>query len=176
MKLGALFAELKRRNLYKVAIAYAVIGWLLVQIATQVFPFFAIPNSVVRMIVGLIIVGFPIAVVSAWAFELPREGIDRAARADRSSALTRRRGRKLTALIVVVATLAAAVTIFRFLPATKPAGQNSARWIEGVERKSIAVLPFENLSTGNSNAYFTDGVQDEILTRKSSRALRLNMT
>jgi TolB-like protein/Tfp pilus assembly protein PilF len=170
MKLGALFAELKRRNLYKVAIAYAVIGWLLVQIATQVFPFFAIPNSVVRMIVGLIIVGFPIAVVSAWAFELPREGIDRAARADRSSALTRRRGRKLTALIVVVATLAAAVTIFRFLPATKPAGQNSARWVAGVERKSIAVLPFENLSTGNSNAYFTDGVQDEILTHLSKIA------
>jgi len=127
MKLGAFFAELKRRNLYRIAIAYAVIGWLLVQIATQVFPFFAIPNSVVRIIVLLIIVGFPIAVVSAWAFELPREGINRADRVDRSSALTRRRGRKITALIVVVATLAAGVTIFRFLPATKPAGRNGLR-------------------------------------------------
>src|SRR5690349_3204155 len=129
MKLGAFFAELKRRNLYRIAIAYAVIGWLLVQIATQVFPFFAVPNSVVRIIVLLIIVGFPIAVVSAWAFELPREGINRAGR---SLALTLRKGRKMTALIVVVATLAAGVTIFRFLPATKPAGRKSAHWIAGV--------------------------------------------
>src|SRR5881409_2423682 len=72
-----LFAELKRRNVYKVAVAYAVVGWLLVQVATQVFPFFEIPNWAVRLVVLLIIVGFPIALVIAWAFELTPEGLKR---------------------------------------------------------------------------------------------------
>src|SRR5438067_13376364 len=71
------FAELKRRNVYKVAVAYAIVGWLLVQIATQVFPFFDIPNWAVRLVVLLIVVGFPIALVIAWAFELTPEGIKR---------------------------------------------------------------------------------------------------
>ncbi|HEX4667568.1 MAG TPA: hypothetical protein VH207_13305, partial [Chthoniobacterales bacterium] len=116
MKVGAFFTELKRRNVYKVAIAYSVVAWLLVQVATQIFPFFAIPHWVVRMIVLLIIVGFPIAVIFAWAFELTPEGIKREDGVERSSSVTRRRGPKLSALIVVVATLAAGVTIFRFLP------------------------------------------------------------
>src|SRR6266853_976751 len=71
------FAELKRRNVYKVAVAYAVVGWLLVQVATQVFPFFDIPNWAVRLIVLLIVIGFPIALVVAWAFELTPEGLKR---------------------------------------------------------------------------------------------------
>src|SRR6059036_334819 len=71
------FAELKRRNVYKVAVAYAVVGWLLVQVATQVFPFFEIPNWAVRLVVLLVIIGFPIALVIAWAFELTPEGLKR---------------------------------------------------------------------------------------------------
>ena len=71
------FSELKRRNVYKVAVAYAVVGWLLIQIATQVFPFFEIPNWAVRLVVALIAIGFPIAVIIAWAFELTPEGIKR---------------------------------------------------------------------------------------------------
>src|SRR5450631_3893949 len=71
------FAELKRRNVYKVAIAYAVVAWLLIQIATQVFPFFEIPNWAVRLVVLVILIGFPIALVIAWAFELTPEGIKR---------------------------------------------------------------------------------------------------
>src|SRR5881409_799100 len=71
------FGELKRRNVYKVAVAYAIVGWLLVQIATQVFPFFEIPNWAVRLIVLAIVIGFPIALVLAWAFELTPEGIKR---------------------------------------------------------------------------------------------------
>src|SRR5438477_8426450 len=78
MKLDNFFAELKRRNVYKVAVAYAVVGWLLVQIATQVFPFFEIPNWAVRLAVLLVVIGFPIALVVAWAFELTPEGIKRA--------------------------------------------------------------------------------------------------
>src|SRR5207248_2008768 len=71
------FSELKRRNVYKVAVAYAIVGWLLIQIATQVFPFFEIPNWAVRLVVLAIVVGFPIALVMAWAFELTPEGIKR---------------------------------------------------------------------------------------------------
>ena len=72
-----LFVELKRRNVYKVAVAYAVVGWLLVQVATQVFPFFEIPNWAVRLVVLAIVIGFPIALVVAWAFELTPEGLKR---------------------------------------------------------------------------------------------------
>ena len=74
MNLSSFFAELKRRNVYKVAVAYAIVGWLLVQVATQVFPFFEIPNWAVRLIVLAIVIGFPIAVVIAWAFELTPVG------------------------------------------------------------------------------------------------------
>ena len=77
MNLSSFFAELKRRNVYKVAIAYAVVGWLLIQIATQVFPFFEIPNWAVRLVIVLVATGFPIALIIAWAFELTPEGIKR---------------------------------------------------------------------------------------------------
>ena len=77
MKIDNFFAELKRRNVYKVAVAYAVVGWLLVQVATQVFPFFEIPNWAVRLVVLAIVIGFPIALVIAWAFELTPQGLKR---------------------------------------------------------------------------------------------------
>src|SRR5207244_10335352 len=75
MKSGSFFAEVKRRNVYKVAVAYAIVGWLVVQIATQVFPFLEIPTWVVRLVIALVAIGFPIALVIAWAFELTPEGI-----------------------------------------------------------------------------------------------------
>src|SRR3989442_6895932 len=77
MNLSNFFAELKRRNVYKVAIAYAVVAWLLMQVATQVFPFFEIPNWAVRLVVLLLVIGFPVALILAWAFELTPEGIKR---------------------------------------------------------------------------------------------------
>jgi len=165
------FGELKRRNVYSVAVAYAVAAWLLIQVATQVFPFFDIPNWVVRLVVLLLIVGFPIAVVCSWAFELTPEGIKREGEVDRSRSITRRTGRRLTALIVVVAALAAGVTLFRFLPSERgnPQERQAALAAE-IDRKSIAVLPFENLSAEKANAYFAEGIQDEILTRLSKIA------
>src|SRR5881394_595713 len=77
MRIDTFFTELKRRNVYKVAVAYAVVGWLLVQVATQVFPFFEIPNSAVRLVVLAIVIGFPVALVIAWAFELTPQGLKR---------------------------------------------------------------------------------------------------
>ena len=109
------FAELKRRNVYKVAVAYAVVAWLLIQVATQVFPFFELPNWSVQMVVLAMVIGFPIALVLSWAFELTPEGIKREEDVDPRRSRTRQTGRKLTALIIVVAALAAGVTAFRFL-------------------------------------------------------------
>src|SRR5213080_4664839 len=77
MKIDNFLAELKRRNVYKVAVAYAVVGWVIAQIATQVFPFLEIPNWVVRLVIVLIAIGFPIALIIAWAFEATPEGIKR---------------------------------------------------------------------------------------------------
>ena len=93
MNLQNFFAELKRRNVYKVAVAYAIVGWLLVQVATQVFPFFEIPNWAVRLVVLAIVIGFPIALVIAWAFELTPEGLKRTEDVDLAAAAQRPRHR-----------------------------------------------------------------------------------
>ncbi len=106
MNSGNFFAELKRRNVYKVAVAYTVVAWLLIQVATQVFPFFEIPNWAVQLVVLLLILGFPVAMVRAWAFEITPEGIKREQDVDRSPSIVRKTGRKLTALVTVLAAAA----------------------------------------------------------------------
>jgi len=151
------FSELKRRNVYKVAVAYAVVAWLLIQIATQVFPFFEVPNWAVRLVVLLLVIGFPVALILAWAFEITPEGIKRAEDVDLNQSITRRTGRKLDFLIIAVLLLVIAVFAYqRFGPGQKVA--------VATPEKSIAVLPFENRSEEKANAFFADGVQDEILT------------
>src|SRR5712691_1490532 len=116
------FGELKRRNVYKVAIAYAVVAWLLIQVATQVFPFFEIPNWAVRLVVLLLIIGFPVAVILAWAFELTPEGLKRTEDVDLSKSIRRKPGRKLDFLIIGVLLLVIAALFFqRFRPNVSPA-------------------------------------------------------
>jgi TolB-like protein len=159
MNLRNFFAELKRRNVYKVAVAYAVVGWLLVQVATQVFPFFEIPNWAVRLIVLGIVIGFPIALVIAWAFELTPEGIKRTEDADLTS---RKRTKSRTWIYVALVGALLSIGLFMlgrygFRSASSSLGELPA--------KSIAVLPFDNLSRDPDNAFFAEGVQDEILTR-----------
>lgn len=164
MNARTFFTELKRRRVYNVAAAYVVAAWLVVQIATQVLPFFDLPDWVVRLVVLFSILGFPIAIVCAWAFEITPGGIKREDEVDPHS--TRRTGRRLTALIVVLAVLAAGVTVFRYqrsARASATARPTSVAAVE-IEEKSIAVLPFDNLSTDQSNAYFVSGMRDEILT------------
>jgi len=160
-------SELKRRNVYKVAVAYAAVAWLLIQVATQVFPFFEIPSSVVRLLVLLVGLGFPVALVLAWAFELTPEGIKRADEDAPNELRGRRTGRKLVALTVVIALLAAGLLAFQFLRSRPafPALATPAAGSPSVPDKSIAVLPFENLSSDKENGYFAFGIQDEILTR-----------
>jgi TolB-like protein/Tfp pilus assembly protein PilF len=152
------FGELKRRNVYKAAVAYAVVGWLLVQVATQVFPFFEIPNWAVRLIVLAIVIGFPIALVIAWAFELTPEGIKRTEDVD-PAVDSRAKSHAWTYVAIVAALLSISLFFLgRFTASTKQNG------VTEVPAKSIAVLPFENLSEEKANAFFADGVQDEILT------------
>jgi TolB-like protein/Flp pilus assembly protein TadD len=150
------FAELKRRNVYKVAIAYGVVAWLLMQVASQIFPFFEIPNWTVRLVVLLLILGLPIALIIAWAFELTPEGLKRTEFADE---LPKKAPRNRAWIYLVIIAGAISVGVF-FLGRYTSSKQNAE-----LPAKSIAVLPFENLSGNPENAYFTDGIQEEILMR-----------
>jgi TolB-like protein/cytochrome c-type biogenesis protein CcmH/NrfG len=152
------FAELKRRNVYKVAVAYAIVAWLLMQIATQVFPFLEIPNWAIRLVIMLIVIGFPIALVIAWAFEATPEGIKRTEAAD----ATGQHSRGGTWIYIVL--IGAALSLGLFFLGRYTASRKQTESAE-LPTKSIAVLPFENLSEEKGNAYFADGIQDEILTK-----------
>ncbi len=157
------FTELKRRNVYKVAVAYIVAGWALSQGIAQVFPVFDIPNWIIRLIVLLIILGLPIALVLAWTFELTPQGIKRTETADAMPETARQK--KHTWIYVVV--IAGLFSMGLFFLGRYSAKNATPRQSEAatVSQKSIAVLPFENLSRDPDNAYFCEGVQDEILTR-----------
>jgi len=165
VNLNDLLTEMKRRKVYKVAIAYAVVGWLVIQVATQVFPFFEIPAWVVRLVVLLILLGFPIALVIAWAFELTPAGIKRTETADPWPQYSSR-GRSWIYLVILAGALSLGLFVLGRYHARSgtAAGQSGA---SSEPEKSIAVLPFENLSEEKANAYFAAGIQDEILTRLS---------
>jgi TolB-like protein/Tfp pilus assembly protein PilF len=153
------FAELKRRNVYKIAVAYAIVGWLLVQIATQVFPFLEIPIWVIRLVIALVALGFPIALIVAWAFEITPEGIKRTEVADAQGEHSRR------GVWLYIAAVGVALSVSLFFIGRYTARENRRGPDAELPAKSIAVLPFDNLSRDPDNAFFTEGVQDEILTR-----------
>jgi TolB-like protein/Tfp pilus assembly protein PilF len=156
------FAELKRRNVYKVAVAYAVVAWLIVQVATQVFPFFNVPNWAVRLVVLLLVLGFPVALILSWAFEITPEGIKRESEVEPGKSIRRRTGRRIVGLTAVAAAIAAGLLLFQLVRTRSPTSKSEPARV--IPDKSIAVLPFNNLSEEKANAYFADGVQDQILT------------
>ena len=154
------FAELKRRNVYKVAVAYLVGGWALAQGIAQVLPVFDIPNWVIRLMVVLVIIGLPIALGLAWAFEITPDGIKRTAIADAMPATAGQKKHIWIYVVVVSGFLSIGLFLLgRYSASTRPGVSAD------VPAKSIAVLPFDNLSRDPDNAYFAEGVQDEILTR-----------
>src|SRR6266478_6221280 len=178
MKIDAFFAELKRRNVYKVAVAYLVVAWLLIQAASIFFPAFDAPAWVMKIFIIVIIFGFPVALIFSWAFEITPEGIKLESEIEPSKSIARRTGRKIVAVTIALAVVASGLFVYQLV---RPVGRSlqDVRQIEDgrpggaslpISNKSIAVLPFENRSEDKANAYFAEGIQDEILTRLSKIA------
>lgn len=165
------FAELRRRNVYKVAVGYAVVGWLVMQVAATVVPALHLPEGLTTAVVVVVLLGFPIALVIAWAFEMTPAGMKRTENISPNEAIPQWSRRKFAVFVVAVAMLAAGLLAYQFIrPKAKPspAGKimsGGAATSPAIPDKSIAVLPFDNLSRDPDNAFFAEGVQDEILTR-----------
>ncbi len=158
MNLKNLFAELQRRHVYRAAVVYTMTSWLLIQVATQVFPFFSIPDWIVRLIIILLVLGFPVAVALAWAFELTPQGLVKTDELPPGKASRWPVVHQIYTGVIGVLAIAIAVLLYlRFSPAHRAQA-------DGVSAKSIAVLPFENYSAEKENAYFADGIQDDLLT------------
>ncbi len=162
------FAELQRRHVYKVGAMYAVAGWLLVQVITQVFPIYEIDAHVQRIFVGVIVAGFPAALVLAWLFDLTSEGIVRTEplrmEGDTATAQRARRStdRKLNYVLAALLVIGVGYVI---LDRSLPRRFAETHATDAAQERSIAVLPFDNLSDDKANGYFAVGIQDEILTR-----------
>ncbi|MDH5241592.1 MAG: adenylyl cyclase, partial [Gammaproteobacteria bacterium] len=168
------FHELKRRNVFRVAIAYVVVTWLLLQVVDILVPMLTLPEWVGRLVFLLLVIGFPMALLFAWAFEMTPEGVKLEKNVDRSESITHVTGRKMdrTIIGVLVVALAAAVYLnFKEdpIPASEPAAteQDDAAFevVATTVKPSIAVLPFANRSANESDAFFVDGMHDDLLTQ-----------
>ena len=162
MKIDDFFAELKRRNVYKVAVAYAVVAWLLIQAASIFFPAFDAPPWVMKIFIIVIIFGLPVALIFSWAFEITPEGIKLESEIEPNRSIARRTGRKLVAVTIALAVVAAGLWVYQFvrsksLVTPRPSEAATA------PQKSIAVLPFVDLSPAHDQEYFCDGISEEIL-------------
>jgi len=163
-----IFVELKRRNVYKVAVAYAVVGWLVIQAASIFLPAFDAPPWVMKIFIIVIVLGSPVALVLSWAFEITPEGIKRESEVPPNESIRRRTGRKIVGITFVLAVIAAgllAFNLFRTKPTTPPTTAVP------ITNKSVAVLAFANLSDDKGSEYFSDGISEELLTvlQKNSR-------
>jgi TolB-like protein/Flp pilus assembly protein TadD len=150
------FSELRRRNIFRVAVAYAIVSWLIIQVAASTFPVLEIPRWCVRLVIVLATLGFPVAMVLAWAYELTPEGLKRTEDVAPTPAARRPVTQRLNITIIAVLGCAVAFLLYqRYHPGS---------FSSDIPEKSIAVLPFENFSDDKENAFFADGIQDDILT------------
>lgn len=159
--MATVWAELKRRNVVKVAATYAVVAWMLVEVASIVLPTFEAPNWIMQTLILLVVLGLPLVMIFAWAFELTPEGIRKEADVDRNQSITPRTGRKLDFTIIAVL----AITVVLLLGKAWNREGSRPQDKESAQEASIAVLPFENRSAAAENAeFFAAGVHDELLT------------
>jgi serine/threonine-protein kinase len=164
MNLGNFLTELKRRHVYRIAVGYAVVAWLLIQVATQVFPFFEVPNGAVRLVVVLLALGFPVALILSWAFELTPEGIKRTKDVTANdSGSTFRAGRKFVGIVLAMAVLATGLMAYHLTREVFTGSVESRLTRATPAQKSIAVLPLLNESGDPTDEYFSDGLSEELI-------------
>jgi TolB-like protein/tetratricopeptide (TPR) repeat protein len=158
----SLFNELKRRNVFKVAVAYVIVSWLILQVVGSIVPIIEAPEWVSKAILIFLLAGFPIALLFAWAFELTPEGVKKESEVDRSKSTTEKTSSKINTIIIVSLVLIIGGMIFERLT-LKESEVNSKISDEVTNLRSIAVLPFLNLSSQKDHEYFSDGLTDTIL-------------
>jgi TolB-like protein/Tfp pilus assembly protein PilF len=164
MKIENFFAELKRRKVYKVAVAYAVVAWLLIQAASILFPTFEAPTWVMKVFIALLLLCFPIALILSWAFELTLEGIKRESEVETGKSIRRWTGRRIVGLTIVAALLAAGLLAFQLLRSkVGPNASPSVAAALSTVAKGVAVLPLVNTSGDPNNEYFSDGLSEELI-------------
>ena len=163
MNLPQLIEELKRRNVFKVATAYAIAGWLIIQIATSVFPVFDFPKWTVQFIISLIVIGFPLALIFAWAFELTPDGIKKSVEVEQQVSIRSQTGKKLNGVIIGVLSIAVVFLLVERVFFAPHAIQEEIAELPTSEVASIAVLPFADMSAEGDQEYFSDGLSEELL-------------